>query len=552
MNFHTTQWLLYATGAFIFFADLYRSRLKDLRSFAWEQRFYFISSFIWLLMTWNVQFAEWDEFSWGLFAKHINQFGTYWRSSSAIVEIGASYLPGLSLWENFFIGKGFYFEQPLFFSLGLLLISCLHVMIPRGLGFKKFLGLLLLSLYSLFLFSSGASTIYVDPSMGFVMALILMALYETSRSQSHHGLPLIIILFFALTKETGFLLSLLYFFIIFLQLYRTRELNRKKGLLWVGALLMVLFNYFIWQQRLKGDPHILVFNTHGVLPAIQADVHQMSSKTNKILNLFGEKIFTEPLARGVTGVSFLAALILNGSYVFWVLLFSVLLFSLRKYYEYFWGFILGLVGYTAVLLLTWLYLFIDSEGLKLASYDRYLGVYFSAFAIFLGQLLWQEDFFKRKRSWVFVATLFLLVSPPFSLLPACWQHHQFEGERGKIKPFIEKIKSQVPDSSAVWLIWQNSDGLQALMAAYELAPRKVNSWNWSLGEKYGAQDFWTSDFSASEFTKFASSYDYLAMGFVDESFVKKYGIFFATEPRSGQIYKKSNKTPLQFSLFAAP
>lgn len=530
---------IYIVSFLILLHDLKESRWSLLKKFLIENKYFFYAGLIWFLVTAKAQIYAWDDFSWASFVKHVNHFDIYWNSESAILPQGMRYFPGVSLWEGFFLGKDLFRESVLFFSLGLIFIVGFHTLSHGNIQRKKLAWVLLLYIFGISCFCAGPATFSVDGAMGVVLALILCSAQDVKKP-TEFLVSLIIAAFLAITKETGLCLALLPIFLIFLGLFKGKETFKKLSLIGVG-LGLIGTNYFLWRNYLLKDPGIISFDSGSVVGNLSRDMHHLSQRSYDILLTLGEALFYRPISSSIiTKLLHYSFLNFIGSYVFWVMLVVLVLIFLRDKIEFLMTFIVGLLGYTSILVVTYLYVFSDFEGRTLASYERYMGVYFLAFILFIIKLIFEKDLLSNKKISRIVIALILILPPSLSkAIPTSFLNPKRMQMREEALPLKQKIISNTPEDSRIWYIYLNSNGLHAMIFRYEIAPRKMNMVEWSIGEKYGDGDLWTSNYSREQFVARWKEYDYMALGNIDNKFTDRYGIFFTSPPKAGSLYKKT-------------
>jgi hypothetical protein len=551
-GFYVGQQLIYVLSAGILFQDIRASRGRQLLKFVMNRKLFFFGSLIWLLISNRAELSQWDEFSWGAFAKHINYYGAYWDSHSAILSQHLRYLPGLTLWEDFFLAKDFYFEGPLYFSLGLIFLAGLVAAWPRQPNLKNALATVVLFGSVTVWFSSGLTTIYVDAAMGILMGLILLAV-DDAEKPIELAAALVICLFLALTKESGVILTLICLFMIFVRLIRQKDFGFQGYAVLGLGFLAVCFNQILWKKYLQTDPQVTAFDSGAVFQKIGADLHELTAQSKETLAMVGKALLTRPFPRAVFADSSFADYAgFIGSWLFWVPLFGSLLFKLKNKSEFLVTFVLGLIGYTLFLVLAYLYFFSDYERQILVSYERYLGVFFLAFALFCIRFIIDQQLWKNKKIAFVLLALILTYRPTPSIFIPISVRRDVGNFRKDLQPISGKIKASTPANSKIWFIWQNSTGLEAMMIRYEIAPRLMNPGSWSLGEPYFNGDIWTQDFSAEQFADTLKSYDYIAIGKLDEKFTGRYGRFFESAPKNGSLYQKTVNEKGEIKLVEIP
>lgn len=239
------------------------------------------------------------------------------------------------------------------------------------------------------------------------------------------------------------------------------------------------------------------------------------------------------------------------------LLSLLVIYQTRPIQRLFCGITLGILflgfwGYTAALLFSYLVIFTEYEGVRLASFERYLSSYLLAWASFILVKLFEGREHCNHKINFFLASgcliaLTLMTSGQFlkelSGIRSVGADYQL---RQEIEGFADQIKKNVQPEQKIYFIAQNSNGLERVMFYYAMLPYTVSmSWCWSLGAKYFEGDVWTCN---QALKGLVDGYDYLALYRGDDQFWDQNKSFFALdsigaarglykiEQRNGQIY----------------
>jgi hypothetical protein len=198
---------------------------------------------------------------------------------------------------------------------------------------------------------------------------------------------------------------------------------------------------------------------------------------------------------------------------------------IRSYFKSIAILIIYLVGLTVFILLH-LYLYIiwfgDYEGPRLASFERYIGVYYLSWLIILIPVSIQQ-FIKVNNAESFIRIRFgLILILIISFIASVVLHskHIFTPSnqieiRQEIYASTEVIKKYISTGQKVYFIQQNSLGYEQSLFGYLMRPYDARNWCWSIGEKYYPNDVWTCDRELKELVK---DYDYLYIYRADEKF----------------------------------
>jgi hypothetical protein len=218
----------------------------------------------------------------------------------------------------------------------------------------------------------------------------------------------------------------------------------------------------------------------------------------------------------------------------------------------------GCVGYILLLLYVYVFSFESHEGIRVTSFGRYVSTWFLAWGLVLAAALGQAA---RGTGPKQVAGLLLLVAA------SAWAtvrapHHDpgsaiFARSRAAIQATTAPVQGRIPPGAGTYIVWQQTEGFQFNVVAYELSPRSTNSWCWTLGEKYHRGDAWTCPLSAEEFAVRVKDFDYLLLMQGDDQFWKRYGSLFAEagaddERKSKLFHINRTGGSIRFSRVAVP
>lgn len=517
----------------------------------------------------HLSLATWDEFSfWGVYVKellHLHNFsGTETTGHKDYTRI-------TSLFQYYVLSNTVQEDGMIYFAHFLFLITPLTIYFIH-LSWKDFPLILLLGLLSIFLIEAlglGFATIYVDHllSVWFAMTILVYFHYFTSprfiMAQKIFLLfPMLFIL--PLIKKTGFNLAILFSVlvlgdIVLKQIHRhglSKDILRiihlsgaKFQILTIVGLVFILsaapLASYSWKARNQALGISESFSLANVTSSqiLHSFSKEASQKESTIIENFLMKL-VEPQANHSNAYSFSTIKWMGfASFLF------ILAFLLKKELKnrtqigFIWlVLLLGNIGYLFGLLLSYLYVFSEYEGLRLASFYRYSNTFVLAFLLTGVGLVFMKFgggggrtiLLYKKHKWRlyifgFAMTVFLYTffTPPFGILT---RKSTMAGDiRVLIRPQIELILSQVREDQKIYIIYQNSSGFEAKIIQYEIFPRLTNGNCFSLGERYYPEDVWTCLLSQEEWETQLNGYDYVFLAKIDEKFIKSYGELFANQ-----------------------
>lgn len=194
---------------------------------------------------------------------------------------------------------------------------------------------------------------------------------------------------------------------------------------------------------------------------------------------------------------------------------------------------LGAIGYLCVLLFSYLFIFTEYEGVRLASFERYLSTYLMAwglifFASLIDQLTTQPTRFKMG---LFIGLVcIILFTTPVTFIKELRSINSIgpaQQLRESIEQFANQAKQHMQSSDKIYFVAQNTNGLERVMFYYAMLPYTSSmSWCWSIGEKYFEGDVWTCNTGLAGLLK---GYDYLALYMGDAQFWKRVEPVFQAE-----------------------
>jgi hypothetical protein len=521
INFHLVQMVIIGSGIF----------------FLWTRRDWLIKDkitylILTILILWfagicinNVPFS-WDEFFWTLFDQHIANYSSYWDIQSGILITHIRYMPGAALWHNFFGIKGIYTEANAYFSISVLYVLIFYWLISEVLKSNRWF-YLAITVLTLGCFSEGWFVLYVDPLLGLMMAVALIAGFRYFQGQNNYYPVLILaIANIILLKETGMIpmLAIIFALAIGSVTHYRSQIQWRHLILGLIYCVSIIVAWKIYQSII------------GASNPVQLELFTDNSSES---TQFRMRILSQFFNFAAFNYIMLAI---------WGLFFLILIrFKMIKAsaisYAYF---VLMVFGFIAIHLIAWLYLVGDG----LAGNNRYMGSLLIALFIFYGWLLSVGVELKRSSKFLLIAfllwapiNLILVGTKPSALFMLVTPHpKQVPIAREKL---IE-LKKMIPaDLLAIcherptkaWFIYQNSIGYEAMMARHIMTPCQVAPGSFSLGSPYFPGDIWTANYNDSQFIEMAKSHPYLVIARIDSNFINKYQHLFASSPETGVLYK---------------
>jgi hypothetical protein len=183
---------------------------------------------------------------------------------------------------------------------------------------------------------------------------------------------------------------------------------------------------------------------------------------------------------------------------------------------------MGAAGYAAALFLSYLLVFTEYEGVRLASFERYLSSYILAWLLITYALTAAAIEAQPKlRAWLsqlIVGFVLFLCFPNiyFKDLRKIASEGPALVVRESTEAFAAQLKPSLQTGDKIYFIAQASNGLERTMFYYAMLPFTTStSWCWSIGPKYFEGDVWTCNTRLQELLK---GFDYLALFNGDRQF----------------------------------
>ncbi|MCF0142208.1 MAG: hypothetical protein HUJ75_02395, partial [Parasporobacterium sp.] len=171
--------------------------------------------------------------------------------------------------------------------------------------------------------------------------------------------------------------------------------------------------------------------------------------------------------------------------------------------------IVGYVGYGAVLLFMYIYLFTPVEGASLASLDRYMCTYLLGAVIFLVYMIADnimERFESVGKLLLLIPIMLVLAVAPLGKALDSYINFQTEIDKTVEKRQIYSEVASLPEKldytkDRVYFIAQDTNGYEYQVSYYLATPVPLSydfEMGWSLGTPYSEQDVWTLNFTPAQ------------------------------------------------------
>jgi hypothetical protein len=504
--------------------------------------FFIIAGLIWLLCSANKVIYGEDEFVWAAFTKVIEFTHRFYTPLDAISVGHAAYPPGVSLFQYYFMAWGGYKEGALFFANGLFILAVLSMMIDIVEKNKAiiFATVLLSTLLITLFYPMYYVTILIEPILGVLFGggLILVAFYPANPKQLCI-LLLPIVSFLPLVKEAGLVLAL-----TISSVFALRIIIESIKLTWLSIFLILIpcIMGVIWQHYLHSAGVVSPDNAF-TLHNLRELLFNPSARIEITVAHFFDFHRLNDVGKIFICISLLSLFYFITSYFRAKKNRTLLLKDFSIGVVCLIGFSIYLFG----LLMIYIFIFSEFEGMNLASYMRYMNGYLMGMGLLTViscSLLTKIYHVSKKAAWglvFFLCVLLIALYQPrsflLSLTPTDYATNKTASTsvRQIIKPYISLVQKYTASGDHIWFIYQQSRGLERVIFRYEISPyRQSNGSDWALGKPYKkfeeefGKDLWTTPFSQSSFAKeiIAGHYKYLLIAYGDDNFWEHYGTMF--------------------------
>lgn len=523
-----------ALGLELGLASKQRRSLVDLFSPGYV--FYLIMLAICWLKVNTAYFHGSDEFShWGVFSKYLFMTHSFATVDSPLLF--KDYPPAAALFHYFCYQITGFKEGVTYFSQDILLLSALTV-ITRGSQWPQWKNALLkfcLVLVIYFNFSHGLVSVMIDSVVGVFWGMALVSYYLSKKDAQAICALLPVVFVLPLLKSVGLLLAVLAALIIALdQLLVQHQPKQASGA--VLLLVTALIANSTWSAHLKQQHIGKTFSTEFSWQKLNNSFSSNASERDRqTFHSFAKAALTERIDKGIryqevgvgSAVSWTLILMLTG--IALTRLNSPLRSEIRLVSI---GMGLGLLIYAFGLLLLYLYSYGEYEGVRVASFSRYLAIYFLGWALVTYALIIKTDPWlksanvAKKCVWVFF--LFNAGGLVYAGIFLAKSFSQPEDFRRYVQPIAQKVQQHIKVNETVYTIWQDDPGTKKMSIDYELLPVTFNHECWSV-TKAQPEKVWTCRLTEQELLNRIKSYDYLLIAVSNPQFWADYGKLLAPE-----------------------
>lgn len=548
------------------------------------------------------RFGSWDEFShWGTIIRAIYEANTFHFQRDLLYF--EDYPPGAALFSYHVLSLLGYTEGNAFFSYSLLMLCFLAgvLRVALRLGIGAFLIVSPTVYFLVSIFGWGWSNVLIDHVLGVTFAGCIVAYYSTGHDlRSRFAIP-ILLGAFVLIKHAGATMALLAACICVLDLLIVRVFEARAGGKGIASL-RIRVSDLLWALMMFGVPLLVAasWKTYvtsaglgtGWITYSPADYVRniftccTSSREIEVASkFFAQLLYVSPAPQrpasllafaldawhnfSFGGVLKSGALPAPGVMMAGLAMLGIATAvsapALRdrvRLLALTGGMILGCIAYVGSLMLAYLYRFSDYEGRVLITFNRYLNVFLLAWLLVsLMQVMTvlARRGLLRKLTYAGVAACVVLAvfayDIPSRALARLWppsnekiaeliqsRMPQTPPWRPLFSNWAVRINRFLPPNAKIYIIWQQSNGLELWVTKYEFLPRLTNFFCWSLGEPIDPDDMYPCRRSAEQVAEMIGTYDFVAVGRGLANLRKQYGPLFNDGPQVDAGLFKVEKT----------
>ncbi len=487
----------------------------------------------------NFLFLVWDELSYWAKGQRLIY------DSNALLDLDSpisfkNYPPAQQLFQYYFAVSTFWSEKNVLFAQDVFIFSAILAVVGALITRPVWALLVYLTLCTLiYFFHADYVTIYSDSLLAVCFAACL-ALALKPRQDIRDDLTLLVCLgAFVLVKEVALIFTFMVLVVYAISLSwgpptRIALSGMRRAAAVTGSLLLcavpVAVTILSWRWHVA---RILTTQTELVMPALASFTQEPfrqrfgTTVTGFFLNLLKPAYFETASVRFGFSLTLIEV-------IFWLLVASVLVLMLIARQQVLKVFLALLVMFTGVfayfvfLLWTYLFHFTEYEGIRLASFDRYVLTYILAWTMVVFTLLLSALSQYRSRAWLLVPLCMLGLTVYYAPAKLKIDLRQVQADR----PNLEKreqalklanlVKKHIKPGEKVYFIAQNSNGYEKHMFDYSMIPYPASEC-WSVGAKYHAGDVWTCQQNLKDLLR---GYAYLAIYNADARFWQDNGDLF--------------------------
>jgi hypothetical protein len=515
--------------------------------------------FLWLRLS-SQKFILWDDFShWGLATRDLYFTNALPKFDSVVTFL--DYPPGGSLFNYLVLSipdaMGWQHQKTFnegvgLFAQSIVVISALFPLIGYALRKKGIkIGLIILGIVILSLFGLGYTpvTLMIDLAVAAFFGGALVVYITSGRKLVSVAYLIPAVMCLVILKSVGLFLSYLIIFLVAndqcYQIIKCHKVNFHDANYWKGLIISILVlaclplvalnTNLSWKNHAKEVGAKITFKTQittsdiGRIFAGPASEKESKVKGNFVNQLVPLRIEYPP---GVTLVK-----LQNTTIIFLLLLvLSILVYRQNAYVNRSQNgltmiiLVCGFVVYCFGLLLLYLFSFTEYEAVRLASFDRYLGIYQFGWLLGLLVLLLLNNGRQFKILLIILGltlvlggdrALYFFRGSPYDYIPKF---------NTSIEQLLNKAEVDRSPKTRIYFISQCDSGFDYVIFKSLAYPAQISPYSFSIGQPCGPDDVWTTNLSIGQWrAQLLSDYSFVVVAKSNEAFWDKFGALFNVE-----------------------
>lgn len=449
-------------------------------------------------------FTTQDEFAW--WGASINYISENDKLVNTDFHPGhRHYPPGQQLIQYYFIKSTFWSEANALRAQNILILCAILYTVSEISKNTKLIPVsFIIASSSLYAFQFGFTTIMNDALLAASFAAAIASSINYRKDWASHLKMGLCALVLILLKDVGIVLAALALIIYLFNIYIYERRVQTRSLSAIRAT-MVIFIIFLLIYLLKSSWVIYVTNINSTV-----EIKHLSLQTllNGEIPKNTEAVIEEFLRRINSNIFFdLKFFKLSTGWTTLILIFiSIYVIHIgprnlqSKSYLALLVFLIGLVLYILIHIYLYIVWFGDYEGIRLASFERYIGVYYLAWLIFIitfsvervGRISYIHT--KNYTRQIRILVLFIsMVGGAFLHIKHISPSLDLVKVRQELLLASENMKKYISKDQKIYFIMQNSQGYEQSLFKYIMKPYNGGNACWSIGKKYYIDDVWTCE-----------------------------------------------------------
>ncbi len=536
---------------------LKKIKVKDLKELILTKGFYayILCSIFIFIYDLNRKFSAWDEFShWGVMIKEMLRLDNFYSIKESTLLVHKDYPPIIQVYELLFIklSGGVYNEGRLIQSIHLFEMI---LFIPALSDIKKnktklpeyFYGIIIGFIVLLLLLFIDCHTvmnsIYTDYIMAIIIGYCLFSIVTTKNNMELFQVFSLTITLAAvpLIKQMGLPLYAMCIFLLLLDLVLKKQVSLKNIIKTIIIVLVPLILWKCWNNYIEHLHIIGQFNLSDIHISRLINIYFSSegyAYQNITINNFINGLSTIPNTTSYIQLNYYQLIVIS-------LTLLILLYKLFKKYFYkhqieslVITLIIGAIGYAFSMLILYVFCFGESEGPRLASFNRYMPTFALIILALLAMLFIYYSNNEKKIGYIYLLAAVLLMIQSPSVLNRVFTPSNPIPTENEFEQNANCIEKDLSKNAKVYIIAEDSVGDHPYYMKYYLEENTVNTNNFNLSVDEGL-DY--KEYFKNNIYPLMKDYDYLYLAKINDSFKNNYKFLFKNEIKEHQLYSIENK-----------